>query len=194
MSEVAYVDESIRGDREPTAYVLVASVMQLAVRNEVRESLRPLHRLGAGPAFHWKDAKPHRYAAVTILAELDSQVRHIAVVGQPLDEHRLERGRRHCLQRLLFELEHVGVEQVWMESRRIREDQRDNEAVGAFRAQHVITAGLRVDHLPGKTPDSERLLCIPDVVAGALRAHLAGDPEHLAVVARLIERHDIGLA
>lgn len=118
---------------------------------------------------------------------LSAPALHVVVVGQPFNERQEERARRHCLRRLLFELDRAGVRQVQMESRRSKQDARDNAVIGAFRAQRVISSAMRVDHVPGKTSDADRLLCIPDIVAGAVRADVAGQPGYLAAILHLVE-------
>lgn len=186
MQLVAYVDESMLTDQDPGAYILVGSVMDAACCETLRDRLAT-ELVHTGPAFHWKDANDgERLRTVKTIAALQAEVFHIVVIGRSLRPRHEERARRLCLQRLLFELERLGVEQVWLESRRTKQDNRDLKAVGGFRAQRIISAAIRVDHAVGKTSTGERLLSIPDIVAGAIRAGLAGVGTYAETLAEVV--------
>jgi hypothetical protein len=108
----------------------------------------------------------------------------------PLDPRRQERARRHCLRRLLFELEAAGVGHVWLESRGRHQDPLDLQAVNVLRIQRVIGAGLVVDHT---RPLDEPLLWVPDIVAGAVGGELDRGERYAEQLASVVTRYHIEL-
>src|SRR5262245_41889998 len=111
MGWVAYADESIRGRPDGTgAYIMAAACLEAASCEATRPVVARLVR--PGRRFHWRDADDRqRDGAVTLVAGLPAL--HIIVVGTPLDPPRQERARRHCLARLLYELERADVEHTY---------------------------------------------------------------------------------
>jgi hypothetical protein len=169
----AYVDESLRLTGAGW-YVLAAVVVPGARADDVRTALR------AGPPggrrrYHWhdEDARSREAMAARIGAlRLDA----VVVVTTPVTPRRSERARRHCLLRLLWELEQRGVGDVLLESRRER-DVTDREVIGHGHRSGHVSAALR--HEFGR-PKDEPLLWLADVVAGAVaRAVAEDDPTYL---------------
>lgn len=145
---------------------------------------------GAGKRIHWRDESPARWRrAVETIARLEAV--HLVVVGLGLDNRRQERGRRHCLRRILWELGEAGVGQAWLEARTPSLNRADTDAVMAMRARREIRPGLRV----GFTyPSEEPLVWLPDVTAGAVSAARGdGDDQYLARLASLLVEHTIEL-
>lgn len=103
-------------------------------------------------------------------------LRHLIVARSCPTRERPERRRRLCLQQLCRSLQQLGVAEMTLESRGVRADKRDMDAVQAFRAGNVLTNRLRVTH---RTGHAEPMLWIADSVRGAdgrgtqrqLRAH-----------------------
>ena len=181
----AYVDESIR----PIAgvYLLAAACVADVEIAEVRATAAQL----APPQqrFHWRDEKPpSRMKAVGLVGGLPAL--HLVVVGAPIDPRRQERARRHCLRRLLYELDEAGVSLVRMESRGRRLDTLDLQAVNVMRIQRVIGSALMVDHTQ---PGSEPLLWLPDIVAGAVGGQLDGKDSYAEELSGLIIRYEVDL-
>lgn len=87
---------------------------------------------------------------------------------------------------LLHILAGLGVAQVWAEQRTPSLNRRDLQLINALRSQQAIPADLRVDFAQ---PLQEPMLWIPDVVAGALGAHLRGSDStpYEALRARIVE-------
>jgi hypothetical protein len=114
---------------------------------------------------HWHSEEvTTRSATVDRIAALD--LIHVAVVREIADARRQERARRQCLERLLFELDQLGVARVWLESRGSTPDRRDRDLVEALRGSSAVAAELRVGFA---RPLDEPMLWVPDAVAGAVR-------------------------
>lgn len=190
MTWVAYVDESMRMPAAGAAgrYILAAAVLHADDVEKTREAVRrPLERRGR--RFHWRDTLPAaRGEAVGVVAGLSAV--HLVVVGAPLDPRRQERGRRLCLEQLLHKLEASGVSTVSLEARTPTLNKKDLFAVGAWRAQHVISHGLRIDHV---FPSAEPLLWVPDIVAGAVAAAYGGAGHWRDALAPLLDEFPVQL-
>jgi hypothetical protein len=176
----AYVDESMR--QRPNAegvYVIAAAVLQTDEADDTRDALV---KLGHGKRpFHWRLSEPaDQDRAVELVAALGTM--QVVVVATKLDNKRQERGRRYCLERLLWELDQLGVERVWLDARSPHLNRRDLALVDALRSRGVLRSGLRIDFCQFFNGiNGEILLWIPDIVAGAVSA-AHGDGVHRFVV------------
>lgn len=187
MTWVAYADESMHSRSGMKVYILAAAVLNADDCADVRLAVSQLGKRGRG--FHWRDADaPERRKAVDVVAGLPAL--HLVVVGAPLDPRRQERARRHCLRRLLFELESAGVDRLWLEARTPILNARDMHAINVFSMQGVIRSSPHVGHI---RPVDEPLLLIPDIVAGSVNAAAGGDDSFVASLNSLISRCDIKL-
>jgi hypothetical protein len=186
---VAYVDESMRIRRsEPAVYVLAAAMFDDTGLDDVRKQVSELVS-GPGQRFHWRhESRRLRDRAVSFLGVLPAL--HLVVIGASLLPSRQERGRRLCLERLLFELEIHGVAHVWMESRTHDLNAKDAAAVAAFRSQRVISHAIRVGHA---YPSTEPLLWVPDIVAGTVTTAEAGERRWMDALAPLLTVHRVKL-
>jgi hypothetical protein len=149
-------------------YVIAAAVIEADDTEDARESLA---KLGHGKRpFHWRLSEPRdQDRAVELVGTLEAV--HLVVVAQRLDNRRQERGRRQCLERLLWELDQLGVADVWLDARSKHLNARDLALVDALRARGVLGRGLRIDFCRFfNGVDGEILLWIPDIVAGAFSA------------------------
>lgn len=183
---VAYVDESIRTD--DGVYVLAASTLDEDCVDEVRTALRVL-KPRRGRRIHWRDEEhADRLAAVSAIAKLPAL--QTVIIGTPVDPRRQERARRMCLEKLLFDLDAAGVEQVWLETRGTRADRRDIAAVDRFRARQIIDQAIRVDH---SDPLAECMLWAADIVAGAISAAEAGEFTFRDQLSAVLTEHRIKL-
>lgn len=179
---VAYVDESVCFQASGGIYIVAAAVIADARLREVRETLRLLLRPPFAPAsatkLHYRDltAASRRKAAGVVR---DAHIDHLVAVGAPLNPRKQERARRHCLERLLMELDAWGAHRVYLESRLKTQNRLDARLIAAAHAKGYISRQLWMDH---QLPSTEPLLWIPDIVAGAVGdAHL-GSPDTFAIL------------
>ncbi|GAB6986541.1 hypothetical protein [Nocardioides pyridinolyticus] len=188
----AWVDESIHtsGVETPDGmYVLAAAVADREDCGGTREQLRDLVPRGA-VRLHWRgEGDPRRAIITSTIASCD--LINAVVVGSPLDHRRQERARRKCMQRLLHELEALGVSQVWVESRTKTLNRKDLQMVDALRGEGVITRALRVDF---RLPSEEPMLWVPDAVAGAVSAARKGtETTHRKLLGEMVTEYEIAL-
>ncbi|MGL5828799.1 MAG: hypothetical protein ACRC0L_04425, partial [Angustibacter sp.] len=104
----AFLDESIR-ERQGVAgaYVIAAVVMRESDLVDVRESIRGLGQRRR--RFHWRLEEPKDQArAVRLVGGLP--VTSVVVVVNSMMARKQERARRIALERMLWELEHIGVQ------------------------------------------------------------------------------------
>ncbi len=166
----AYVDESVRV-ASPGVYVLAAVVVPSSRALDIRAQLRS-HVLPGGSRFHWHDEGQDRRAKF-LQVFCGFSLPAVVAVAAPMDPKRQERGRRKCLEQLLWALEASGVRDVLLESRQERRDQSDRAAISAAQRAQKVPHGLRYAF---GAPASEPLLWLPDVVAGVVSADRAGLP------------------
>jgi hypothetical protein len=169
----AWVDESMRvpsGSMRDGIYLLAAPVADPSLCDPIREQLRRL-LTGRSRRLHWRNQTPRRRR--TIAATLGGfDVAHTIIVGTPIDPKRQERARRYCLERLMFELDFLGVSRVWIETRSPSLNNADRTMLAALRSRGSLPATLTVDFA---LPDQEPMLWLPDAVAGAIGMHRRGD-------------------
>lgn len=162
----AWVDESMHPASATLAegvYLLAATVADPAVCGPVREELRRL-LIGKSRRLHWRDQTPRRRRVIAdTVAAFD--VLHSVVVGAPIDPRRQERARRLCMERLLHELDSLGVDRVWAETRTQSLNERDRTLIAALRSRGAIPTSLTVEFIQ---PEQEPMLWPPDAVAGAI--------------------------
>jgi hypothetical protein len=183
----AFVDESARV-AAPGLYVVAGVIIPMDGLADVRSDVRaavPHRQL----RFHWRDEQEmRRREFVKHVAQLD--LTSVVVAGSPLTANRQERARRHCLQRLLWELGERGVTEVVLESRDEPLNQRDRQVIEAGKRANRIRKGLRYSFA---RPKEEPLLWLPDALAGAVTTAAAGDPEYLTTFGTAVTRVDIEL-
>jgi hypothetical protein len=172
----AWVDESMRAARDGNdgLYLLAAVVADPGVCDAVRDSLRSLVWKAAG-RLNWRDETPSRRRKIAELIG-GQDLAHVVVVGAPIDHRRQERARAQCLERLLYELEQLGVSQVWLETRHFALNERDLKLVEALRGKRSVSSEIRVEFA---RPKDEPMLWVPDAVAGAVNAALSEEPDAL---------------
>ena len=156
----AYVDESMRVS---AGLYLMAAVMVSPLTAEAhRETLRGL-LLRRQRRLHWRDENDRRRTRL-ISAVADLEPHGIVVIATGLDPRRQERGRRKCIERLLWELGDSYVSDVIFERRSAEFDLRDRELVAALQGRHAMPPRLR---LSWEAAEKEPLLWLADIVAGA---------------------------
>lgn len=160
----AYVDESEPGGGlDHTVYVLAAVVVmdergddaRAAVRDRTPRRMRKLH---------WYEALPTQRVSWLDLLRRAVDVIVIRYEGAAA---RAERRRRHCLERLVWELEHRAVERLVLESRGTVGDAGDRSMFDALR-RRGLGRTVRYEHVRGV---DEPLTALADLACGA---HIAG--------------------
>jgi hypothetical protein len=175
---VAFADESQSNSvLDPCTYMLAAALCDGPALTAAREEIAALLLKGQHKV-HWRDEgdKRRQEIAATIAAV---PLRHLVVVRDGQTGERLERRRRHCLERLLHELDQVGVATVIFESRGPKDDKRDRDLLDALRAKKTVAAGLRMEHVAGPR---EALLWAADAVCGAIVQSRTGDHAYLEMI------------
>lgn len=127
----AWVDESMRttGVRTPV-YLLGASIGVATIRDRAEPVLRRL--APRGKKLHWRElGDAGKATVIEILPTLG--LRHLVVVGMPLDGVRQERARGRCFTRLMWELTQRHVAHVSIESRSATLDAKDRRRVDGLR-------------------------------------------------------------
>lgn len=188
----AWVDESMHtrgGVLTDGIYILAAAVADPETCDPIRDELRRLLP-GRARRLHWRDENARRRRVIAgAVASLD--VAQTVVIGAPLDQHRQERARRLCMEKLLHELAALGVSHAWVERREASLNRRDRQMVNVLRARHAIPATLTVDFIH---PEGEPMLWLPDVAAGAVGAYRrAIDAEPYERLHRTITVHAVPL-
>ncbi|MFD2797173.1 hypothetical protein ACFS27_26685 [Promicromonospora vindobonensis] len=173
----AWVDESMRAAQNDTdgIYLMAAAIADPSACDEVRDGLRAVTEKKA-ERLHWRHETPERQAKIAATIG-NHDVVNLVVVGTPLDARRQERARRICTERLLYELDALGVAHVWLEARHPALNERDLRLVKALRGKRSISSSIRVDFA---RPKDEPMLWIPDAVAGAVNGALSGAASVLA--------------
>lgn len=175
---VAFIDESQSNSAlDPHTYMLAAAVCDGLTLAEARETVAAL-RLNGQRKLHWRDeGDKRRHTIAEAIATMPLQ--HLVVVrdGQPAEK--AERRRRLCLERMLYELEQLGVGTATFESRGPKDDKRDRDMLDALRAKKVVSPNLRIEHVRGQ---HEALLWVADAVCGALVQFRTGNGTYLEMI------------
>ncbi|MEU4385434.1 hypothetical protein [Promicromonospora sp. NPDC023805] len=187
----AWVDESMRAARDGREglYLLAAVVADPSACDAMRETLRALLLRGA-QRLHWRDETVDR--RLKIASAIGAQdVALVVVVGAPIDHRRQERARAICMERLLYELDQVGVRQVFLESRHDALNTRDIRLVDALRIRGSISRTIVVNFA---LPKLEPMLWAPDAVAGAVSSARFGHDADVADELGVVNVIDVRLA
>jgi hypothetical protein len=183
----AWVDESMVIPRQgPGTYLLAAAFADPTLCAGVRETMAGLRAPGQ-TKLHWRDEDDSRRRKI-VTAVADCDVASVVVIGMPLAKSKQERGRALCMERLLYELDALGVDRVYLESRTKSLNARDMSTVVRLRGVNAISSLLRVDVLE---PSGEPMLWIPDIVVGAVKAARSGQDEYLSRIESCVEQIEI---
>lgn len=169
---IAWVDESGSNTTDdPGTYIMAAAITTDGQCDTVRDAMAGLLLPGQAK-LHWRDERAARQHRITdTIAAID--IEHLVVVTSPHTEGRLpERRRRLTLEVLLPELAALGVDRVVLESRGVKDDQRDRQMLDYLRRQSAIDTSLKIDHRVGR---HEPLLWVPDSLCGIISAYRCGD-------------------
>jgi hypothetical protein len=183
----AWVDESMRPmDKNDRMYLLGAVVADPTCCDHARAALKQALPRGARK-LHWTDMGSREKRKVTdIVTTFD--MAHLVVVGAPLDHRKQEHARAKCMERLLWELSEIPVNQVFLEERTKSLNERDMKLVRHLRGKKSIPSRLRVDV---ERPSVEPMLWVPDQVLGALGDAETDETTWLEKYNGAIERIDI---
>ncbi|TSD94861.1 hypothetical protein FOS14_19665 [Skermania sp. ID1734] len=174
----AYLDESQSNrSRDPDCYVLAAALCDPTELEIARTAMASL-LLPGQTKVHWRDEQPARKRKIAeTIAQLP--LMHLIVVRDGRPGERAERRRRHCLERMLFELDELEVARAIAESRGRADDLRDRRLLDAQRAKQAVSSELLIDHVPGP---KDPLLWVPDAVCGAITLARTGNPGYLDMI------------
>ncbi|MBM7785375.1 hypothetical protein [Tenggerimyces flavus] len=168
MSHDAWADESFAESDREGVYVVSAAVFDGEV-DDARTAMLALRGPRIGK-LHWSQMESgERRKAADVVAGLGGL--HIVTIAAPVPHRRQERARVACLTRLVHELSNLQVTCLRAESRGPQLDKRDVRTVQGARYNLPKGVGFRIEHLRGET---EPLLWVADIVAGACRAHRLG--------------------
>lgn len=174
----AYLDES-QSNRslDPDSYVLAAALCEPAGLEIARTGMSGL-LLPGQTKLHWRDEQPARKRKIAeTIAQL--QLMHLVVVRDGRPGERPERRRRHCLERMLYELDELEVGRAVFESRGPADNLRDRKLLDAQRSKHAVSSELLIDHVPGP---KDPLLWVADALCGAITLARTGNPTYLNVL------------
>ena len=166
---VAYLDESFHEGGQFGFYVL-AAVVPAAELDQARDAMRTLHGGRRTNKLHWNEMDDRdRHTAATAAASLTGT--NLVVIGAPVPPRGQERARRIVLRRLVGELHALGVLEITAEPRGSVLDRRDVELLRSVRLDLPKGTRVHLDHQRGET---EPLLWLADIVAGAVPASRQG--------------------
>jgi hypothetical protein len=175
---VAYLDESFHEGGPLGFYVLAAAVLATEL-DQARDAMRALRGGRRTNKLHWNEMDERdRHAAVTVAASLTGT--YLVAVGAPVPPRGQERARRIVLRRLVGELHAIGVLDITAESRGGVLDRRDVELLR--RVRFDLPKGTRV-HLDHQRGETEPLLWLADIIAGAVREGRQGRTRYRDVLA-----------
>jgi hypothetical protein len=186
----AWVDESvIVGPAGGSGtYTMAAVIADPAHCDDLRSELRAL-TIRPGVRLHWVAESPKRRDLIAEAAgRMD--IAAILTVGTPMERSRQERARRCCLERLLYELDQIGVSEVRLESRAAAQDKRDLRLVDSARRKRLNSHELSVTIA---RPAAEPMLWLPEAVAGAASAAMSGEDRWLTAIAAMVTVHQVAI-
>ncbi|MEU8055237.1 DUF3800 domain-containing protein [Microbispora bryophytorum] len=177
----AYVDESLRRrPHDDSVYAMAAVIIDSADHANIRADLESL-RTGKSPRLHWREESSGRHRVISeAIARMPLKILvtiHIFTRGVPY-----ERARRHCLERLLHELDQAGVSLTTIESRSAKMDHLDLLLIMGSRRAKLLSDTIRVTW---QYPEEEPLLWAADAAAGAVTWWLDGRSDSFNVLTKL---------
>lgn len=170
----------------PGTYLLAAALADPMLCAGVRETMVGLRAPGQAK-LHWRNEDDSRRRKI-VTAVANCRIASMVIIGTPLAKSKQERGRALCMERLLYELDGLGVDRVYLESRTKTLNARDMTTVVRLRGVNAISSLLRVEI---ENPSEEPMLWIPDIVVGAVKAARSGQEEYLSRFAPYVEQIEI---
>ncbi|MCZ4561052.1 hypothetical protein O4160_09390 [Rhodococcus sp. IEGM 1401] len=180
----AWGDESgSQPGRDPHTYLMAAALCDESDVPEWRNTLEQV-RLVTEPKVHWHGSSPERrHLLVDAIASLPMMGLVVVHTTEATDR----RHRRKCLEFLLPNLAEMQCERVTLESRG-NQDRSDLDLLQKFRAQKVVTSGLRLHHSVGRI---EPALWVADIVCGAVVQDRVGNSSYLDKISDAVEIHHL---
>lgn len=180
MSWHAWVDESEPARFSgPSAYVMGALLCEPDEIGDVRDSLRAL-LLPGQRKLHWRDEDSGRRRKIVETIASHRCVEHVVVIRPAVVGERPERRRRHCLERLWYELDQLSVRSVYQEARNSKQDQLDRDMLTIARVRRTVSPSVRVEHVYGFDDPG---LWAADAICGAFGSHYSGVTDaHLSTI------------
>ncbi len=184
-----YIDESYSQPKATSEKLYVLSVARVETEWEgsVRESMLALKNSGE-LKIRWHQSSPKRRHKLTAtVARMPLSLISVAHHGRSAEA--TERQRRKTLERIIYETNADVPQTLTLESRGISDDRKDIAFMSKLRRSSGRLESTQIEHVPGRM---EPLLWIPDIVCGAVFAHLNGESEFWQVIqtvpgSRLIE-------
>ncbi len=166
-----YVDESYSHPRVNSSghYVLSAVRVKPDCEVFVRAEMLKL-KVSSESKVHWRKSSPQR-KHLFLDSLVDMPITHITVARRATSTEATERQRRKTLERLIFETNDLGSDRLVLESRGIGDDRKDIAFMSKLRRSSGRLESTQIEHVPGRI---KPLLWIPDIVCGAVFAHLNG--------------------
>lgn len=166
---IGLVDEAMREGEDGLYLVTVVVVETATAAHELATSLL----LPRQARVHWHaEGDERRRQLVERLAA--AALNCTAYVSRPVSSRRHERARALCMGRLLWDLRDSAVDELVIESRQERNDRRDRRTIIAAQKAHRARPDLSYRH---ERPATVPMLWLPDIVAGAVAAHLTTSGE-----------------
>lgn len=166
--------------RDPNTYLMAAALCEEEDVPEWRKAMLDL-LLPGEKKVHWHGSSDdRRHDLIDAVAALPMAG---LVVVHTEDGSSDRRHRRKCLEFLLPNLAAMPCSHITLESRS-NLDRSDLDLLHKFKAQHVITSGLKVNHAVGRL---EPALWVADVICGAVVQSRVGNEEYLARLGGTIE-------
>ncbi|GAA4825538.1 hypothetical protein [Tomitella cavernea] len=181
----AWADESgSQPDRDPGTYLIAAALCEADDVPALRAAMSEL-RLPGEKKVHWHGSSDARRQ------DLIDAVAALPVAGFVVVRSESgaadRRHRRKCLEYLLPNLADMPCSRITFESRG-QLDRSDTDLLQKFRAQRVVSAGLRIDHAIGR---AEPALAVADIVCGAVVQSRVGNADYLAALGNAVELHHV---
>ena len=175
---VAWVDESGSNSIEdPGTYILSAAVCFADEVEEIRASTGALLKKGQRK-LHWVDESIARRGEIIEAISVFPLENIVVVRSRPKVRDHPERRRRKCLERLITELEILGIDDMVLESRGKHQDDLDMKMLSYLRTQRMVSK-IRMHH---RTGPSDPMLWVPDACCGAIVDDRCGAPEFYSYI------------
>jgi hypothetical protein len=176
----AYIDEAIRQNGDGL-YVVAAVIVAPIDLDRARRAALGVPKAGQR-RFHWhNESEAQRLLMLQTIRALDLRVRAYQVAASA---RKLERARALCIERLVWDLVELDIDELTFETRQAHNDARDRRTVIHAQKAGVAPGEL---HYGFERPEAEPLLWLADASAGAVTAALAGERgAYLEAIAGLV--------
>lgn len=167
-------------DKDPGTYIMAAAMVEEEHLAPVRDEMLRA-RLPGESKTHWKGSRSERRQT---LAEAVADLPLTAVV---VVHHQTGAGerrhRRKCLETLLPQIALQGCSSLTLESRG-GQDQSNRDLLNLFRSRRVLSRQFDLGHVLGR---EEPVLCIADIICGAVVQSRVGAARYLDILRGTVE-------